>query len=235
MLILYYKSKLAATQIPTRSRFYIIFQQYKESDEAQRYLTFYPITEWPHVTVIDPRTGEKLITWNHLDSASFCDLVSTFLEAHPKFDENEQNGSAPKRKRQRSVSLYGYEKVRYETYFFYFQMMFQSIFLKIIHYIYLQDDDNIIDADEDDQLAAAIKASLAESQKPSNSDSFCESIKSRLADTYTETPSDSDLEVYSGDDSNLSTPVKKMPTSTEIPEQTENEAQAAKNLLKNGK
>ena len=80
------------------------FQQYKESDEAQRYLTFYPITEWPHVTVIDPRTGEKLITWNHLDSASFCELVSQFLEAHPNFDENGENGSAPKRKRLRSVS-----------------------------------------------------------------------------------------------------------------------------------
>ena len=82
-----------------------LFQQYKESDEAQRYLTFYPITEWPHVTVIDPRTGEKLITWNHLDSASFCELVSQFLEAHPNFDENNQNGSAPKRKRLRSVSI----------------------------------------------------------------------------------------------------------------------------------
>merc|ERR1712223_2022561 len=123
-------------------------------------------------TIIDPRTGGKLITWNHLDSASFCDLVSTFLESHPNFDENDQNGSAPKRKRLRS-------------------------------------EDNIIDADEDDQLAAAIKASLAESQKPTSSDSICDAIKSRLADTYTETPSDSDLEVYSGDDSNLSTPAKK--------------------------
>ena len=96
-------------------------------------------------------------------------------------------------------------------------------------------EDNIIDADEDDQLAAAIKASLAESQKPSSSDSICDAIKSRLADTYTETPSDSDLEVYSGDDSNLSTPVKKMPNNegNKI-EQTESGEPPKKNLFENG-
>ena len=96
-------------------------------------------------------------------------------------------------------------------------------------------EDNIIDADEDDQLAAAIKASLAESQKPSSSDSICDAIKSRLADTYTETPSDSDLEVYSGDDSNLSTPVKKMPNNEENKnEQTTSGEPPKKNLFENG-
>ena len=75
-------------------------------------------------------------------------------------------------------------------------------------------DENIIDADEDDQLAAAIQASLAESQKPSSSESYCDAIKHRITDTYTETPSDSDLDINSGDDSNLSTPVKKVPSNS---------------------
>ena len=84
-------------------------QQYKESDEAQRYLTFYPITEWPYVAVIDPRTGEKLVTWNKLDSSAlFCDLVTNFLDLHPKFDGEDERGpndSSPKAKRTRSVSV----------------------------------------------------------------------------------------------------------------------------------
>jgi len=36
----------------------------KESDEAARYMTFYPITEWPHVSIVDPRTGENMVTWS---------------------------------------------------------------------------------------------------------------------------------------------------------------------------
>ena len=76
---------------------------------------------------------------------------------------------------------------------------------------------------------------MAESQKPSSSDSYCDAIKSRLTDTYTETPSDSDLEVYSGDDSNLSTPVKKLPNPTENKvEPTENEIPPQKNLFNSG-
>ena len=34
-------------------------QQYKESDEAERYMTFYKISDWPYIAIIDPRTGEK--------------------------------------------------------------------------------------------------------------------------------------------------------------------------------
>ena len=36
----------------------------QESDEAARYMTFYPITEWPHVSIVDPRTGENMVTWS---------------------------------------------------------------------------------------------------------------------------------------------------------------------------
>ena len=27
-------------------------------------MTFYPITEWPHVSIVDPRTGENMVTWS---------------------------------------------------------------------------------------------------------------------------------------------------------------------------
>ena len=99
--------------------------------------------------------------------------------------------------------------------------------------LYFQDE-NIIDADEDDQLAAAIQASLAESQKPSSSNSYCDAIKNRITDAYTETPSDSDLEIYSGDDSNLSTPVKKIPSTTQNNESSEIQAVSHIDLSKKG-
>ena len=86
-----------------------------------------------------------------------------------------------------------------------------------MHY-YLQED-NIIDADEDDQLAAAIQASLAESQKPTSSESGNTATNSSAPDTYTETPSDSDLDPYSGDDSNASTPIKRVSTNVETSNQ----------------
>ena len=38
--------------------------KFQESDEAARYMTFYPITEWPHVSIVDPRTGENMVTWS---------------------------------------------------------------------------------------------------------------------------------------------------------------------------
>ena len=67
--------------------FEYFFQQYKEFEEAQRYMTFYPVSEWPHIAILDPRTGERLITWSRVpDAATFCDLITEFLTLHPVFD-----------------------------------------------------------------------------------------------------------------------------------------------------
>ena len=55
---------------------------YHDSEEGQRYMTFYPITEWPYVAILDPRTGERLVTWVKLDAMTFCDLVTEFLSNH---------------------------------------------------------------------------------------------------------------------------------------------------------
>ena len=72
---------------------FIFWQQYKETEEAQRYLTFYQtkkakngqktVSEWPYVAILDPRTGELIVTWQKLDAATFCDLVTEFLSMHP--------------------------------------------------------------------------------------------------------------------------------------------------------
>ena len=94
-------------------------------------------------------------------------------------------------------------------------------------------DENIIDADEDDQLAAAIKASLSESQNTTYPESSSDVLKNKITETYTtDTPSDSDLDIYSGDDSNLSTPVKKTQTSNEIVKESESREGYQKNSEK---
>jgi len=120
---------------------FIFWQQYKENEEAQRYVTFYPVSEWPYVAILDPRTGELMVTWQKLDAATFCDLVTEFLSLHPNLepseekdasdknnddnDKNKNNGSMAKRRKSADANC-------------------------------------ILDADEDDQMAAAIAASLKE-------------------------------------------------------------------------
>lgn len=156
---------------------FLFWQQYKEFEEAQRYMTFYPVTEWPHVAILDPRTGERLVTWSKLpDSATFCDLITEFLTLHPVFDA--QNGASSKKT--------------------------------------LNSDDedvSIVDASEDDQLAAAIQASLADSNKST-------ATSSRSPPHHTIYDSDSDLETFTteDEDSNMSarSPVKKS-TTTSLP------------------
>ena len=106
---------------------FVFWQQYQESEEAQRYMTFYPVTAWPHIAVVDPRTGEQIVKWDKLDDPScFCDLVAEFLSHNGSLDKEEAPVKPPAAKKSKKGE--------------------------------------ILDAGEDEQLAAAIRASLAESQ-----------------------------------------------------------------------
>jgi len=121
---------------------FIFWQQYKENEEAQRYVTFYPVSEWPYVAILDPRTGELMVTWQKLDAATFCDLVTEFLSLHPNLEPSEETDSSDKNndenadKNKNNGSMAKRRKSA--------------------------DANCILDADEDDQLAAAIAASLKE-------------------------------------------------------------------------
>lgn len=106
---------------------FVFWQVYHDSEEGQRFMMFYRVEEWPHVAVIDPRTGECLVTWHKLDAVTFCDLITEFLSRHPGLDESTPS---PEKKRPR-----------------------------------LEKDTSILEADEESQLEAAIKASLAEAEE----------------------------------------------------------------------
>ncbi|KAK8748208.1 hypothetical protein OTU49_016372 [Cherax quadricarinatus] len=84
---------------------FIFWQVYHDSEEGQRYMMFYQVSEWPHVAVLDPRTGECLVTWNKLDAVTFCDLVTEFLSAHPGLDENSAPPPPKKPKLELSDSI----------------------------------------------------------------------------------------------------------------------------------
>uniref|UniRef100_A0A3B1ITL1 UBX domain-containing protein 7 n=1 Tax=Astyanax mexicanus TaxID=7994 RepID=A0A3B1ITL1_ASTMX len=100
---------------------FIFWQVYHDSEEGQRYIQFYKLNKFPYISILDPRTGQKMVEWNQLDVTSFLDQVTGFLTEHGQLDGLS---SQPPAKRARSESL--------------------------------------IDASEDSQLEAAIRASLQE-------------------------------------------------------------------------
>ncbi|XP_058615210.1 UBX domain-containing protein 7 isoform X2 [Onychostoma macrolepis] len=108
---------------------FIFWQVYHDSEEGQRYIQFYKLNKFPYISILDPRTGQKMVEWNQLDVTSFLDQVTGFLSEHGQLDGQS---SQPPAKRARSESL--------------------------------------IDASEDSQLEAAIRASLQETHYESTQD-----------------------------------------------------------------
>ncbi|KAM6918763.1 UBX domain-containing protein 7 [Xenentodon cancila] len=107
---------------------FIFWQVYHDSEEGQRYIQFYKLNKFPYISILDPRTGQKMVEWNQLDVASFLEQATGFLAEHGQLDGPSCH--APPTKRARSESL--------------------------------------IDASEDSQLEAAIRASLQETHYDSS-------------------------------------------------------------------
>ncbi|XP_028988144.1 UBX domain-containing protein 7 [Betta splendens] len=101
---------------------FIFWQVYHDSEEGQRYIQFYKLNKFPYISILDPRTGQKMVEWNQLDVTSFLEQATGFLAEHGQLDGPSCH--TPPAKRARSESL--------------------------------------IDASEDSQLEAAIRASLQE-------------------------------------------------------------------------
>ncbi|CAJ0939872.1 unnamed protein product [Ranitomeya imitator] len=127
-------------------------QVYHDSEEGQRYIQFYKLSDFPYVSILDPRTGQKMVEWHKLDVNSFLEQVMGFLTEHGQLDGLS---SSPPKKRLRSESL--------------------------------------IDASEDSQLEAAIRASLQETHFDSSA--------SKQPGRYEE---ESDTELYSGSEEFIS-------------------------------
>ncbi|CCG82477.1 UBX domain-containing protein 2 [Taphrina deformans PYCC 5710] len=69
-----------------------VFLQYtKDSDDGLQYTQFYPFEKYPHIAILDPRTGERVKMWSEsLPPLEFLSEVSEFLDRF-SLDESRQN------------------------------------------------------------------------------------------------------------------------------------------------
>lgn len=118
---------------------FIFWQVYHDSYEGQRYVQFYHVSSFPHVAIIDPRTGEQMKSWpTTIDHNSFCDSVIEYLTEHPSPD-GSADANTMKKLRVKEEEEEVEEVVATRT--------------------------TLYDQSEEAQLEAAIKASLQESEK----------------------------------------------------------------------
>ncbi|KAM7400640.1 hypothetical protein PAMA_005029 [Pampus argenteus] len=157
---------------------FIFWQVYHDSEEGQRYIQFYKLNKFPYISILDPRTGQKMVEWNQLDVASFLEQATGFLAEHGQLDGPSCH--APPAKRARSESL--------------------------------------IDASEDSQLEAAIRASLQETHYES-------SIVPEAPDSP-RTDDDSDAEPFSDSEG----PISVDGSESEMPEPQEEISSTSKHI-----
>lgn len=71
---------------------HFVFLQYtKESDDGAQYIQFYPFEKYPHIAIVDPRTGERVRTWSEtIQAMEFIGDVTEFLDRF-SLDEERQN------------------------------------------------------------------------------------------------------------------------------------------------
>lgn len=62
---------------------FILWQGYSDTEDGKRYMVLYGINDWPHIAIIDPRTGEKMASWQKVDVDSFHETASDFLAHYP--------------------------------------------------------------------------------------------------------------------------------------------------------
>ncbi|ORZ14100.1 hypothetical protein BCR42DRAFT_418046 [Absidia repens] len=82
-----------------------VFLQYgNETADGKRYLTLYPISHYPHVAIIDSRTGERIKFWEkQLEPTDFMMEVTEFLEQHsPEAAKSDTMNKSKKPKNQLS-------------------------------------------------------------------------------------------------------------------------------------
>lgn len=77
-----------------------LFMQWNcETSNGRRYITYYPVEKYPHISILDPRTGERVKIFvsnrdSHLiEPQEFLQEIFDFLEDHSLIDENSRSKS----------------------------------------------------------------------------------------------------------------------------------------------
>jgi len=68
---------------------FIMWQRYTVSADGEKYKTYYPFESLPHIAILDPRTGERLISWDgggsswsQLGKENLIMTLTDFLDHH---------------------------------------------------------------------------------------------------------------------------------------------------------
>ncbi|VDN33471.1 unnamed protein product [Gongylonema pulchrum] len=74
---------------------FVFWQIHKDWADGNRICNYYRINSYPAIFVVDPRTGELLLTVKAAaDAFSFCDQLATFLDSCPDYEARDRQLSA---------------------------------------------------------------------------------------------------------------------------------------------
>ncbi|XP_002131429.2 UBX domain-containing protein 7-like isoform X1 [Ciona intestinalis] len=76
---------------------FVFWQVYSDSSEGERFMTFYSINGWPHVSILDPRTGGRMGMLTNTTKDSVIQEVRAFLDGHGTLDPEEPPTKRTKR------------------------------------------------------------------------------------------------------------------------------------------
>uniref|UniRef100_F7BMH5 UBX domain-containing protein n=1 Tax=Ciona intestinalis TaxID=7719 RepID=F7BMH5_CIOIN len=76
---------------------FVFWQVYSDSSEGERFMTFYSINGWPHVSILDPRTGGRMGVLTNITKDSVIQEVRAFLDGHGTLDPEEPPTKRTKR------------------------------------------------------------------------------------------------------------------------------------------
>ncbi|RGB41020.1 hypothetical protein C1646_810989 [Rhizophagus diaphanus] len=76
---------------------FLFLQFNSESPEGRQYINYYPIDSYPHIAIIDPRTGErvKVLNANKLSLNEFLFHITEFLERYSLNDQKKLTPPTP--------------------------------------------------------------------------------------------------------------------------------------------
>ncbi|EDV25648.1 uncharacterized protein TRIADDRAFT_55957 [Trichoplax adhaerens] len=75
---------------------FVFWQVYHDSEEGYRYARLYNVSSYPHIAIIDPRTGGKLLSLSKTEASTFCTTVTRFLSENPMIESPSKNRSKRK-------------------------------------------------------------------------------------------------------------------------------------------
>lgn len=70
---------------------FVFMQVYRINDEGAQFQNMYHIESYPSIVVIDPRTGEKMISWGALSANNFIREISEFLANNPYEEDGHEH------------------------------------------------------------------------------------------------------------------------------------------------